>query len=146
VVADLNGDGKPDVAVTNNNGSDISVMFGDGTGAMGGTQTILVGDRPTGLAIGDLNGDDLPDLVVANGSSNSVSVLLGTGGGGFSASSNPAVGTAPTSVAIRDLNGDGILDLVVANSGCSWAQEPARLQEPRASWRELGRAPWRSET
>src|SRR5207253_166200 len=75
-VGDLNGDGKPDLAVANYNSGNVSVLLGTGTGSFGAAPNIAVGTTPTSVAVGDLNGDGKPDLAVANFSSNNVSVLL----------------------------------------------------------------------
>ena len=115
-IADLNGDGKFDLAVTNGNSLDVSVLLGTGTGAFGPAANFAVGTVPRSVAIADLNADGKLDLVVANGGSNDVSVLLGTGTGTFGPATPFSVGTGPSSVVIGDLNGDGNPDLAVAQS------------------------------
>jgi hypothetical protein len=120
-VADVNGDGKPDVIVVNGcdyqegcaNGS-VSVLLGNGDG----TLQPAVSYSPGGysVAVADVNGDGKPDLVLANGE---VAVMLGNGDGTFQpAVSYSSGGENAFSVAVADVNGDGIPDLVVAN-GCA---------------------------
>ncbi|MCW8141814.1 MAG: VCBS repeat-containing protein, partial [Planctomycetota bacterium] len=75
-IGDLNGDGRPDLAVANLN-SNVSVLLGHGDGTFAAATTFAVGATPQSVAIGDLNGDGKPDLAVANQNSNNVSVLLG---------------------------------------------------------------------
>ena len=118
-IGDLNGDGKLDLAVANENNANVSVLLGNGTGGFGAAVNYGVGTFPQFLAIGDLNGDGTPDLSVANAGSNNLSVLLGSTItlGTFGAAVNYGVGTAPFSVAIGDLNGDGAPDLVTTNNG-----------------------------
>ena len=116
-IGDLNGDGKPDLAVANVNSNNVSILLGDGTGSFGPATNFAVGTNPESVAIGDFNGDGKPDLAVANIGSDSVSILLGDGTGAFGPAANFAVGTNPESVAIGDLNGDGKADLAVANIG-----------------------------
>jgi hypothetical protein len=129
-VADLNGDGKLDVVVSNSSVSNtIGVLLGNGDGTFQRVVTYNSGGgSPWTLAIADVNRDGKPDILVANSSSCSectdqglVGVLLGNGDGTF----RPAVTYSsggynyfnPASLAVADLNGDGILDVAVTN-GC----------------------------
>jgi uncharacterized repeat protein (TIGR01451 family) len=119
---DLNGDGHPDVAVTNINSNTVSVLLGNGQGGLGAATQYSVGTSrdlaPTSVAIGDLNGDGKPDLAVADGNTPSVSVLLGDGLRSFAAATEYPVGFFSSgSVKIADFNGDGRPDLVVAGLG-----------------------------
>ena len=118
-VADLNGDGKPDIAVGNYLSNTVAVLLGNGDGTFQPAVTYASGgSEPFAVAIADLNGDGRPDIVVVNFVSASVGVLLGNGDGTF----KPAVvygtgGSDPHSVAIADLNGDGKPDLAISNLG-----------------------------
>jgi len=133
-VADLNGDGKPDVVVTNQwadgtfTNSDVSVLLNDGTGKFPTAVPYGTGGFfPDSVAIADVNRDGKPDLVVANssvginGGLGNVGVLLGKGDGTFLAAVPFASGGyGAAAVAVADVNGDGMLDVVVANcSGSS---------------------------
>jgi hypothetical protein len=133
-IADVNGDGKPDLVVMNwcayssctVPGNNIGVLLGKGDGTF---QTAVVyasgGLYADSVVVADVNGDGKPDLVVANcgagnnthcvGASGNVGVLLGNGDGTFQPVVNYALGGyGSTSVAVADLRGDGKLDLVVA--------------------------------
>ena len=115
-VADVNGDGKPDLVVANRSSNTVSVLLGNGDGTFAAQQTFTTSVRdPYSVAVADINGDGKPDIVVANASSNTVSVLLGNGDGTFGAQQTFAVGGSPFTVAVADLNRDGRLDLVTAN-------------------------------
>lgn len=116
-IGDLNGDGKPDLAMANIFGDNVSILLGTGTGSFGTATTFAVGAHPMSVAIADLNGDGKPDLATANFHGGSVSILLGTGTGAFGAATHFRAGIRPISVAIGDLNGDGKPDLATANSG-----------------------------
>ena len=122
-VADVNGDGKPDLLVANNTNNTVGVLLGNGDGTFQSAVTYSSGGNiPLSVAIADVNKDGKPDLVVANicdTSSNcahgSVSVLLGNGDGTFqTAVSYDPGGTGAWSVAVADVNGDGKPDLVAA--------------------------------
>ncbi|HTD12686.1 MAG TPA: VCBS repeat-containing protein [Steroidobacteraceae bacterium] len=66
-IADLNGDGKLDVILSNRNSSAISVFLGTGTGRFGAPLDFEVGGIPSAAAVGDFNGDGKLDLAVSAG-------------------------------------------------------------------------------
>ncbi len=121
-IADLNADGRPDLAVANVDmsapgGSTVAVLLGNGGGTFGPKTNFNTGSNPASVAIADLNADGRPDLATADSYPSTVSVLLGNGDGTFGAAhADFGTGEAPRSVAIADLNGDGRPDLATANS------------------------------
>ena len=115
-IGDLNGDGKPDLAVANTASDTMSVLLNKGRGRFERSRFDRTGAGPYRLAIGDLNGDGKPDVAVANYGPRTVSVLMGRGNGSFRPKVDYGVGGDPWQVAIGDLNGDGKPDLAVANS------------------------------
>ncbi len=124
-VADFNGDGNPDLAITNN-GTDhtVSVLLGNGDGTFQPHRRYpTAGSIASGLAVGDLNGDGIPDLAVAgcgtDCNSGQVSVLLGVGDGRFKEPKAFATASSPISVAAADFSGRGTLDLAVATESGS---------------------------
>ncbi|HEY1658830.1 MAG TPA: FG-GAP-like repeat-containing protein [Candidatus Sulfotelmatobacter sp.] len=122
-IGDFNGDGYPDLAVTNFNEDSVSVLInnGDSSGtfqtAVNYGSTVGVGDGPISVAAAKLNGDKFLDLVVVNETSNSATILEGDGSGGFSEKSviNPLGGGNPLFVVVGDFNGDKVPDLAVAD-------------------------------
>lgn len=118
VVADLNNDGNPDIAVANLADATVSIRLGTGDGGfiLPSISEVAVGARPFGLAVGDFNNDGTPDLATSNDLADTVSIRIGNGQGEFtSASSEVAVGNIPMSIAVGDLNNDGNLDFVTTN-------------------------------
>lgn len=115
IVADVNGDGVPDLIVANQNGNGdgtVGVLLGRGNGTF--QPTIAYdsgGPQAWAVAVADVNGDSKPDILVVNANnSNTVGVLLNEGSGTFS----PAVTYkgGGHSIAVADLNGDGYPDVV----------------------------------
>lgn len=124
-IADINGDGKPDVIVANLSLNEASVLL-NGTpsptasGTFANVKFIATGNRPTSIAAADLDGDGKPDLIVANRDDSTVSVLSNNTVPGsatpiFGAQKVFSTGLGPVAIASADVNGDGLADLVVAN-------------------------------
>jgi hypothetical protein len=80
----LDGDGKPDLAVTNFGPNTVSVLRNTSTSGVINNSSFAspvefaTGNAPVSVAIGDLDGDGKPDIVVANQGSSSVSVFKAT--------------------------------------------------------------------
>ena len=124
-VGDLDGDGKPDLAVTNNTTNSVSVLrntssAGTINGSSFATQVpFTTGADPIGVAIGDLDGDGKPDIATANNSANTVGVFRNTSTSGTIsfAAEVPFTGAGSLiDVAIGDLDGDGKPDLAATSS------------------------------
>jgi hypothetical protein len=84
-VADLNGDGRPDLVTidddVNYSGVGVSVLLNRGDGSFGSRRDYRAGGDLASIAIGDLNGDGRPDLVAADRNLDGVSLFLNEGRG-----------------------------------------------------------------
>src|SRR5262249_6343208 len=108
IAADLNGDGRPDLAATHSLTSNFSTLLGDGAGAFlpGSPQNL------TPTAVADFNRDGVSDFVAPDG------VHLGSGDGTFR---DPpvalplAAGAEVSAIVTGDFNGDGRADLAVTD-------------------------------
>jgi len=123
VIGDLDGDGKPDLAITNNGGTQISLYRNTstpGTISFATRIDLSVGGAPFGVAIGDLDGDGKPELVVGTqGPGAALYAFQNTSTVGSLSFGNP-IGIASGgggSVTIGDLDGDGKLDIVEGSFG-----------------------------
>jgi len=114
-VADVNGDGRPDIISANVDSDSVSVVMNMGAGVFNSTTFVTVGTSPYSVCAADVNADGAVDLVAANFGDSTLSVLTNTGSGAFWLSSSPAVGTGPRAVVAADVNGDGKEDLISAN-------------------------------
>ncbi len=87
-VADVNGDGIPDLLVANQGSNDVSVIFGSDNAAgdwvgIPGPRLKSAGDGPLAVTVRALGGNSVPDLVITNGGSGTVTALPGVGQGFF---------------------------------------------------------------
>lgn len=124
-VGDLDGDGKPDIAVTDRDLAILAVYRN--TSSSGSISLASRQDFATpsgtmthyGVAFGDIDGDGKPDIAVGNYTLNKVSVFRNSSVSGtisFDARVDLTSGVA-YDVGIDDFDGDGRPDIATTNSG-----------------------------
>ena len=124
-VADVDGDGRPDLIVTDRGSNDVSILLNrrlaDGTLTFRPGPRLKVGSGPTATAVAYLDGNGLPDLVVTNAGSDDVYIVRGRGHGSFDAVDPtilPVAGSDPGGEVIGNFTGRaGEIDLVTVDSG-----------------------------
>jgi hypothetical protein len=122
-VADFNGDGVDDFAVTNTvapqSSPNVHIFAGSCTGpfaAVPGFGQVRAGSLASALVARDFNGDQIVDLAVVSQTDNNVELLLGVGDGTMRPIGSDGVSRMPIAVAAADFNLDGLYDAVSANS------------------------------
>jgi FG-GAP-like repeat len=122
VAADFNNDGRTDLAVTDTNLNEVSILLGNGDGTFQST-TIAVPGGPYAIAAGDFTGNGRIDLAVADRVGNAVTILMGNGDGTFTIGQtitlvNPADPSDPfvnpDAIVAGNFTSNGRLDLAVA--------------------------------
>jgi len=122
VVADINGDGQPDVLVLDPTLNNVAVYLNTGNGSLGsgaffgflppssGSSTMIVADR---------NGDGIPDIVVLQ--PQQIQTLFGDGHGNFSVPTAAPISpiNSGSNIIYADLNGDGLCLISLLETRCN---------------------------
>jgi hypothetical protein len=125
--ADLNGDGKIDLAgyIWDASGLSMIALLGNGDGSFGSPISSRVNSTPDhfisslAYSLADVNGDHKPDVLITAGTTpdnlGTLTVLLGNGDGTFAAPNTALVGALGNAIA-GDFNGDKKPDLVTGSA------------------------------
>jgi hypothetical protein len=133
VIADLDGDGRPDLIVgaggttsvvsifqnISTNGTISSASFGPRIDLPIPQQQV---DGPASIVVADVDGDGKLDIVALNEDNNEVTIFRNISTPGtlttdsFAAPLNFPAGSTARALAVQDLNGDGLPDIAVANT------------------------------
>jgi hypothetical protein len=131
VIADLDGDGKPDLVIADGYAGDIAIYQNISTNgrlafiAPPVVLTMVKGkyNNPLTVAVVDVDGDGKIDIIALNSDSNIVSIFRNIASPGAISTNSFAdrvdipAGVGMTGLAVQDLDGDGKPDIVTANSG-----------------------------
>ncbi len=133
-VADINGDGYPDVVVTSAGTTDAVGWFeNDGTPLVGSWALRLIAypfDGAAGTAMGDLDGDGTLDVAAVAGGAGVVSVAFNINGTGIGWSYETVDSSfaGASWVSVGDLDRDGDLDIAAAAKTSGevswWSRDP----------------------
>ena len=118
-VADLDGDGDPDVLIANEHRPNI-LLLNDGSGrfTVASDRIPQVARDSEDVGIGDLDGDGDLDAVVVSEDDRVNELYLNRGDGTFADASDrlPVTGTS-NAVVVAELTGDGAPDILIGNNG-----------------------------
>ena len=116
IAADVNQDGRPDVATADLGSDSVTVYHRNASGSgFAGPTTIQVGDGPTGLTAADFDADGVNDIAVASNIASTITVLRG----GVTPEAPISVAGGPHQLEVANFDGDALPDLATGLSGAS---------------------------
>ena len=124
VAGDFNGDGRVDLAMSIDFGSNVSLLLGNGDGTFQTVRHVPLGESNDALVSGDFDGDGKLDLALPNRDGQQkpiVTVLYGNGDATFQVKTfalpvpnSFSFNRNSTVIVAADVNGDGRLDIAEA--------------------------------
>ncbi|HYK03774.1 MAG TPA: FG-GAP-like repeat-containing protein [Thermoanaerobaculia bacterium] len=124
-VADVDNDGRFDVALARRMSEKLEVYFRNSDGTFAAPVSMSTGTWPAELAAGDFDHDGLPELVSNNWDDGTIDVFDNLGSRTFSAKhvfdgSRPGSGGGLDSLHLVDIDGDTHLDIMAGSVNGSW--------------------------
>jgi FG-GAP-like repeat len=110
VSGDFNNDGKPDLAVIDDQSNQVNILLGTGGGLFTLGSSTPTGVGPVQIVTGTFTSNGKQHLAVAN-SDKTITILVGPGDGTFLTDSIPTQGV-PSALIAADLLGNGLTQLV----------------------------------
>src|SRR6185437_4579157 len=110
VSGDFNRDGKPDLAIADDQANRINILLGTGGGHFTFGASYNTGNSPLQVVTGDFNHDGNLDLIADN-SDQSLTILFGNGDGTFRAGPKFTFSEDINEIVAGDWNHDGLPDL-----------------------------------
>lgn len=116
-IGDINHDGYPDLAVTNNGSNTVSILMGSKNGTFTVSPTTLsTCANPYGVVIGDFEANGYPSIAVTCYGSSQLEIFPNNGNGTFGSPTLLTTNTNPATLVVGDFNRDGNLDIVVGST------------------------------
>jgi hypothetical protein len=121
-VADMNGDGKPDLVSYNRDIPELDVWQNQSVpGTISFLKVVTLPNTGTTIAVGDIDGDGRPDIIQTDPTQTTLSVIKNNSTGGllnntsFGAPVAYPCGNGIEFMAVHDLDGDGKPELITCN-------------------------------
>ncbi len=116
-IADLNNDGRNDIATANSISGDVAVLINNNDRF--GPNTFPTNALPGVIAAADFNGDGSLDTITGTqttgGTANNLLISFGNGAGGINGTQSISLTGAVQTIIAADLNNDSRADIIIAN-------------------------------